>query len=54
MASVTEMVHLGAQIERSLRDELKALAQANERSVGAEVRLALRAHVERSQQGAAA
>lgn len=42
-----ERVHLNAYVDADVRDELERLARTNDRSVSAEVRLALRAHVER-------
>lgn len=48
MATTTaERVHLNAYVDADVRDELERLARSNERSLSAEVRLGLRAHVER-------
>lgn len=44
---VTEMVHLTAQIPAPLRDRLKAVADADDRTVSHEVRQAIKNHVER-------
>lgn len=46
MAVVTEMVQVAAQVERSIKEDLQALADTNGRKLSAEVRLALRAHVD--------
>lgn len=46
MAPVAETVHLTARIPAELAEALTKLAEANERSASAEVRLALKAHVE--------
>jgi hypothetical protein len=43
-----ERVHLNAYVDADVRDELERLARANERSLSAEVRLGLRAYVERA------
>lgn len=40
-----KQVHIGAEVEESLRDELKDIAKRNERSFSAEIRRALRLHV---------
>lgn len=42
-----ERVHVNAYIDRDVRDELEQLARTNERTLSAELRVALRAHVER-------
>lgn len=47
MAGVAEMVHLTAQLPADLRDRLKAVAEADDRTVSYEVRQAIKAHVER-------
>jgi predicted transcriptional regulator len=50
MAPVTEFVHLTARIPADLAEALTKLAEANERSASAEVRLALKAHIEANAQ----
>lgn len=52
MAAVTETVHLTAQVPADLARELQQLADANDRPRSAEIRLALRAHLERANGGA--
>lgn len=47
-------VHLGAAIETETAEALRKIADANERSMAAEIRLALRAHVEQNAERAAA
>jgi hypothetical protein len=42
-------VPLGAYVDRGQHERLTALAQRNERSLSAEVRLALREHLDRDQ-----
>ena len=42
----TERAHLNAWVHPRDRDRLIALARSNERSLSAELRLAIRAHVE--------
>lgn len=41
-------VQVATMVEPELRDALSALAEANERSTAAELRLAIRAYVERA------
>jgi predicted transcriptional regulator len=38
-------------IDQELRDRLERSAEANERSLGAEVRVAIRAHLEQANEG---
>ena len=45
--TVQEREHVNAFIDRDVRRELERLARVNERSLSAEIRLALRAHVDR-------
>jgi hypothetical protein len=45
-----ECVHIGAYVEPAQRDRLVELARSRERSVSAEFRLALTAHLERERQ----
>jgi predicted transcriptional regulator len=42
-----ERVHVNAFVDKDVRDALERLARANDRSLSAELRLALREHVER-------
>lgn len=42
--------YLGATCERELQDAIVALARQNERSTAAEVRVALRAHIDRARE----
>jgi hypothetical protein len=49
MAVVTETRHLTAQIPLELFQAIEKKAKSNERSVSAEVRLALRSHIERKE-----
>lgn len=55
-ASVTrdEKTHLTLRIEREVADELTALAEKNERSVSAELRVAIRRHIETQREAEAA
>lgn len=48
MAAVEEMRHLSAQVPASLVEEIEALADRHDRSKSAEVRLALKAHIDAS------
>jgi hypothetical protein len=43
-----ERAHLNAYVDRDVRNELERIARDNDRSLSAEVRLGLRAHVERA------
>lgn len=45
MTEPTEKMTISAEVERRLRDELLALAERNDRSFSAELRVALRAHI---------
>jgi predicted transcriptional regulator len=47
--TLQEREHINAFIDRDVRRELERLARVNERSLSAEIRLALRAHVERDE-----
>ena len=47
--TVQEREHVNAFIDRDVRRQLERLARVNERSLSAEIRLALRAHVERDE-----
>ena len=47
MVITEQREHVNAFIDRDVRLELERLARANERSLSAEIRLALRAHVQR-------
>lgn len=47
-ATSTASVLVGAQVPPRLADELRAVARLNERTVSAEIRLALRAHIGRN------
>jgi hypothetical protein len=53
VSGVVETKQLAAMVPVSLLDELSKLAKANERSVSAEARLAIKAHVEASKRDAA-
>ena len=44
-----DVVTISAQVEAELRDRLRELAEENERSFSAELRLALKAYLEREQ-----
>ena len=46
-------LHTTLVLPRTLREEVRQLAENNERTFSAEVRHALRAHVRREQEGAA-
>lgn len=48
----TELVRIGAAVDRRLRDDLEALAELNHHSVAAEIRAALYAHVKRKAKAA--
>lgn len=52
--AVTETTQVAARVPVDLVERLTRLAERNERSASAEVRLAIRAHVERAEQEAAA
>lgn len=52
--SVTKTAMLYTRVEEELAERLSELAKANERTAAAEVRLAIRAHLERAEQEAAA
>lgn len=54
VAGVTATTFIGAQIPTNLSERLSEIAKGNERSVSAEVRLALKAHIEKHDQEAAA
>jgi predicted transcriptional regulator len=45
--NVQQREHVNAFVDADVRRELERLARMNERSLSAEIRLALRAHVER-------
>lgn len=47
MSDITHMKHLSAVVPSEIADRLKEIAGDNDRSVSAEVRLALREHVDR-------
>ena len=47
--STAQREHVNAFIDVGVRRELERLARINERSLSAEIRLALRAHVEREE-----
>lgn len=46
MATVTKTVHIGGQVPESLARQFADVAKGNERAVAAELRLALKAHIE--------
>ena len=46
MASVTETVFISAQVPKELDEQIIELAKKHDRSRSAEVRIALKAHVE--------
>lgn len=46
MASVSETIHIGVPVPVELRAELQRLAEKHERSLAAEARIAIRAHVD--------
>jgi predicted transcriptional regulator len=46
--NVQERAHVNAFVDATVRRELERLAQANDRSLSAEIRRALAAHVERA------
>lgn len=52
MSEVAEMVPIAGTVEKSIKDELEALAKQNERSLSAEVRIALRAHLAQAEAAA--
>lgn len=54
MASVEQTVHMGVPMPASLRKRLQAVADRNDRSAAAEVRLALTAHLEAQERQEAA
>ena len=45
MAAVTETVHIGGQVPADLAEAFADVAKKNERTVAAELRVALKAHV---------
>lgn len=47
-------IPMGAYVDRDQHEQLAALAERNERSMSAEVRLALREHIEREAEEATA
>lgn len=47
-----KIVYIGAQVPEGVADAMKDLADANERSTAAEVRLALRAWIARAERAA--
>ena len=47
MASVTETVHIGGPVPADLADAFRAVAEKHDRSVSAELRRALKAHIDR-------
>lgn len=51
MATVTKTVHIGGQVPEPLAQQFATIAHENERAVAAELRLALKAHVERHEAG---
>ena len=46
-ATEAKRIPMGAYVDRDQHEQLAALAERNERSMSAEVRLALREHIER-------
>lgn len=50
---VPQLTNVAAQVPAELADRLKALADRNERSASAELRIALRAHLDRAEKEAA-
>jgi hypothetical protein len=44
---VTQMKIVGAQVPADLADQFAEVAKANERTVSAELRVAIRAHIDR-------
>lgn len=53
MAAVTETVQIAARVPADLADRLAVLAEKAERSVSAELRVALRSYVEKAEREAA-
>lgn len=49
MAGVTETVHIGGQVPTDLAEQFAAVAASHDRSVSAELRRVLKAHVEAHQ-----
>jgi hypothetical protein len=47
-ATTPERAHLTARVDRDVLEELERIAYRNDRSLSAEIRLGLRAHVERA------
>jgi predicted transcriptional regulator len=47
-ATAPERAHLTARVDRDVLEQLERIARTNDRSMSAEVRTALRAHVERA------
>lgn len=55
MASVTETVHIGGPVPTDLAEAFRAVAEKHDRSVSAELRRAIKAHIDRdAADGAAA
>ena len=52
MADVTETVHVGGPVPVDLAKRLTTVAKANDRSVAAELRQAIRVHVEQAEKAA--
>ena len=50
--STAERVQLHAHVEPAIRDQLVKVARTNDRSLAAEIRRALAAHLERKEQNA--
>lgn len=48
MARVTETTHLGGHVPVDLAEQFAAVAAANDRSVSAELRRVIKAHVEKN------
>lgn len=46
MAEIVAMKHIGGPVPRDLANDLKQIADANERSLSAELRIAIREYVE--------
>jgi predicted transcriptional regulator len=50
VSEVEQLVHIGANVPSSLRDELQAMADSHDRSFAAELRQAIRFYVEANSQ----
>ena len=53
MKEPRQIEHLTAQVPKEMLDDLRALARQNERSVSAELRVALSAHLKQNVEAAA-